>query len=265
MMTVIKKLILLRRQNDIVKIILLFMLVGITAFGLAVHKGIKLYHISGQPTCYVLSYAGEDIPQRILDKVKNIGGVDMVSGVISDTLSFTYKGVDMSLQYDILSKEYIEKIYGIINNSSMPVFYMNDAAYNLFRQNSGEGVRIDDRDMQIIYKNEGGEEITGRLVVTDKADDEMGDSVYVFCAATGTELSEGESRLRVHCAGYDLTDNTTKEFSMCGMMPENESDILKTEYEVKVLLNDIHYIAFIILLSVITQITLISIFKASVR
>lgn len=48
---------------------------------------------------------------------------------------------------------------------------------------------------------------------------------------------------------------------MCGMMPENEKDILKTEYEVKVLLNDIHYIAFILLLSIIAQITLFQIFK----
>ena len=69
------------------------------------------------------------------------------------------------------------------------------------------------------------------------------------------------SRLRVHCTGYDLTDNTTKEFTMCGMMPENEKDILKTEYEVKVLLNDIHYISFILLLSIIAQITLFQIFK----
>lgn len=260
MMTVIKKFILLRRQNDIIKILLLFVLVGIVSFGMALYKGVCLYHISGKSTCYVLSYGG-DIPQRTLDKVRNISGVDMVSGDISETLSFTYKGVDMSLQYDILSEEYIEKVYGIINNSSMPVFYMNDAAYSLFRQNSGEGVRIDDRDMQIIYKNEDGEEMTGRLVVTDKADDEMGDSAYVFCAATGTELSEGVSRLRVHCTGYDLTDNTTKEFTMCGMMPENENDILKTEYEVKVLLNDIHYIAFILLLSIIAQITLFQIFK----
>lgn len=141
-----------RRQNDAVKLALVFLLAGIICMGGVWYNGMKLHEMISARAEYVLTVPGaagaSDISVKLtrLQELAESGESDEVKS--SDILAVSlqqhksvtvkYQGQEVPLSYMELSEEYLDKVYGLRREGSMRTFYLNQKAWNAFGGSKSE-------------------------------------------------------------------------------------------------------------------------------
>lgn len=255
----------LRKQNDVVKVMFLFFVLGLVFLGNAINSGIHLSGIVKEPVEYVMQGAMLDARISELEQLEN---VTAVSRQIEGAVAVKYNAKETTISFVELSKEYIETSYGIKDNGVMKTFYMNKTAYNNFKRSIEFTARtktVDgeytDEGIRVSYvlneqpQSEGENQMAvnygmAKVVLVEIGSD---DKPYVFCVGESIQLNTVATGVRVRVGQQDLDGMNLKRMQGVGFYVSDEMVVMKGEYqqEIQVLKIKFHVLlAAICLISV---------------
>ncbi len=252
-----RRLIKIRKQNDDVKLIMLFVLAGIVFLACAIYNGIQFYRLVNTPVEYVLTYASGNVLSDIkLEELAQSENVCSVSRQVEKSALIKYNMYETSFSYVELSAAYMEAVYGIEESGSMKTFYMNEPAYEQLLQ-STQGVEDrTEQEFTIRYalSSEQTDESntaamsykTARVVVI--RDGVTGDVPYIFCKGSSIDMGQNTVCVRVWYRQHDFDGMNRKRLEALGFIVEDENSLIEADYGLKLVLFKLRYEA---LLSVI--------------
>lgn len=219
----------IRKQKDWVKLMLLFLLLGIGFFGHLVYEGICLYQIILTPMEYILT---SQSPTGITDlQMQDLWELEQISAVSrQQELSLELAGQwgKMNLTCLEVSQSYLENAYGIRSCSSMQVFYMNQLAYEELLENMGYGEGYDPpkEDWTLGYVL--GEEEMGMAKIILVPEGVPNDQPYAFHEGNSVRLAKNSPAIRIQVRQQNLDGMHVQRFQQSGLEILNDSDIEKT-------------------------------------
>lgn len=235
----LRKVLLKRRQDDRVKIIIIFALTGIVMSANSLYRTIKLYGIVDNKAEYVIAEnESVKIKDYAIDKLKDTGEVITMSRQIESSLSI-YSGEEpVYLDCIALSDEYLAAVYGVDINSSMRVFYINKKAYDLLAKDekfksafadSPGGITVD----YSVADNE--EKYKGKLVVLNSKIPD--DRPYAFYRLDRQSLKSNSTGVRICYSKDDIMGEIKNNLIKNGYTVSN-SDVIDSrnnQYEMELL------------------------------
>lgn len=247
----------LRKQNDVVKWICIFVLSG-AAFLISAACHIRaIYRYVNTPAEYVL--AGESvISQRRVDELWKSKDVAMVSRQTEVPVSISCQGAVAEITATVLSEEYIEGMCGAEALAGTKKIYMNETAFREFQFALSE----DHVDIQSVGQTDDAPEYDIRYFMAEATEDPEGEAVTrpdyktaklivqkagqqeecaVFMAGTDSQLLKEACSLRVQFAKHDLDGLHVDWLKKLGYVIENEEMVVAEEYEIKQELLHVQY------------------------
>ena len=245
----------LRKQNDTVKLMCFFVLAGAGFFVNVLYHAGKLYHSVQSPVEYQL-IRGSRVTNEHISELVQAEDVAAVSRSLDIPVIVKYQGEETMITCTMLSKSYIETVYGIMVSGSEKRYYINQAAFEemqtRFMENNvslkkgditeyGEEYRI-----QYLEEEEGEEEENMPLQVFRSArilvlNEKMKQKTALICTEEdGTRLNKADS-VRVLFSGYDLDGTRLESLTQMGYEVQNEQILAMEEYEMKIRLFHIRY------------------------
>lgn len=213
----------LRKQDDRIKIILIFVLAGFIFSADAVHGGIQIYAMVKSPVEYIVR-SGETsgITLYQMSGIEAMENVQAVSKQRTSSLTLSDSWGELTVPCLELSDTYLDLAYGISETSAMKIIYMNAMAWNQLMQASGE--HENNYEQKIDYALNGEEETgTARIVCLESG--LPNDTPYAFCSADNVRLSGGDTAVRVRLSVRDLDGMNIKRLSQLGLEVVNSGDV----------------------------------------
>lgn len=239
----------LRKQNDTVKIICVLILIGVICLLRVLYYAGQIYRFVNTPVEYTLIGAStvNDEKLRELEQEKNVAAV---SREMEIPVSIKYNGKTTSTFCVLLSRSYLERAYHVNVTGNGKVIYMNAAAAeNLRLALLDQGIytslqsSADNTEYDIRYAEEGsdtpGSYRSARLVIIE---DSLHDTLPFTCMVdAGTRLSKESTELRILLKQHDLDGMQTNGLQNSGYAIENENDMIKEGYELRIWMLHIGY------------------------
>ncbi len=227
-----------RKQDDRIKIMLLFFIGVIGFFADAVNSGIQVYNMMRSPVEYVVSNSSASgLTSYQMSGIETMEDIQAVSRQRESSLTLSESWGEMTVTCLELSDDYLALAYGMSETGAMKVIYLNGMAWNQLMQASGE-IRSESEQADDISENEteqadslqldyklGEEEITGTAWIVYAKSGVPNDTACAFCDADSVRLSEGESGVRIQMKGQDLDGTTVKQLGQLGLEVVNSGDI----------------------------------------
>ncbi|MDE6761783.1 MAG: hypothetical protein K2J90_14080 [Lachnospiraceae bacterium] len=243
----------LRKQNDTVKLMCFFVLAGAGFFVNVLYHAGKLCHSVQSPVEYQL-VRGSTVTNEQIRELAQSDGVAAVSRSLDIPVTVKYQGQETMMTCTMLSKAYIEKVYGIMVSGSEKRYYMNQAAFREIQTGFMENnVSLEKGDVtefgeeyKIQYQEEGEKEenmlqkafhSARILVIKEKTEKE---TVLICTEEDGTRLSKADS-VRVLFSKHDLDGMRQENLTKMGYEIQNEQMLHEEEYEMKIRLFHIRY------------------------
>ncbi|MDE6025983.1 MAG: hypothetical protein K2G45_11075 [Lachnospiraceae bacterium] len=235
-MRYIKDFLIKRKQSDVVKLITLFVLAGMVMLGMTMQKGIALYKLTKQLTEYVfMSGTSGGVTENQIYYIQNLEYVEAVSRQYETELVLGYMGTELILPCRMLSREYIENIYGQ-STLGMQTFYVNQAAYKEM-QNAGWCSYVADENEEHVlagilpeYNMDGLDNGVARLELEPQIFGDEGMSSAVGATDKAT-LSEHPEMIRVAVTENDLTGENLRNLEKSGVVLVNETEANRVIWE----------------------------------
>lgn len=259
----------LRKQSDSVKIICLFLLVGVVFLVCTGYHVWGIFHYAGAPAEYILSGDGL-VSNKRMDELMQSRDVSGASRQMEISISVHYGGAETALDCTILSPEYMERLFGTEIPKGSSRIYMNEAAFAEFQETLSENSK------EIGYEErtgseEGGTELSVRYSMGEDAvaavggDSGDGDGAgmsgqsyrsaklillktggeeaesFIYTAETESRLLREASGIRVRFENHDLDGLHVDHLRKMGYEIENEEMIIEEEYELQTELLHIRY------------------------
>lgn len=259
----IKYLMRLRKQNDTVKILVLFVIVAlVSVVSILYHAGL-IYHYANTPVEYVLS-ADRVISIEQINTVLQMEGVTGVSRQMDIPITLRYQGAETEVQAVLLSQEYVEEMYDVKVPSGSQRIFMDERTFSGIKvewQENGGGTseieshrQADGREVVDIRYRIAETMVADDAVSNDEADQPdrpaqiifagskvQGEETFVCLADTENRLLREACSLQVQYGGHDLDGLHVEQLTKLGYVIENEKMILGEEYEIKTILLHIRY------------------------
>lgn len=257
----IKDLIRLRKQNDAVKIMLLFLLAGIVSAFSVLYHAWEIYQYVNTPAEYVLS-SNQIISAKQVQTLLQMKDTVRASRQLDTSLTIKYRGKEAAVNAVLLSQKYIEKMYDTILPPGAKRIFLDSVSFENLKQewqeDGEEDAGIDSRQaersegLDVRYammemlpeQKEGTEEdiLTGqpaRLIVT-KPENQEGEGL-VCLAGTESQLLKGACSLRIQFRSHDLDGLQVDRLEKLGYQIENEERVMEQEFTMKMKLLHIRY------------------------
>lgn len=215
-MKALKKFIKLRKQNDSVKMMLIFGIVSVIFFGTAVVRLIHLYQDIQRPVEYIVTGNGKQPLKNYLVQFEQMPEVRCASLQNVSSVNFYIQGEEASAKCYALSYEYLQKVYALEESSAMQIFYINvnDTLLKDMEENEivkyevdGESDKL--RTAKIRYINSLSENAEGEI----------------FCTSEASELSEAATSLRICMKKNSLNRTFIKQWNRMGLHIENQHQL----------------------------------------
>ena len=224
----IRKILKLRKQSDRVKVIFALVVSGIMFTCLALSKLTEINQILNIKIEYEL-----EIPMNFddsnLQTLAEMENVMAVSKEIAETVDLKLSDDIVTFKAAMLSKEYIEKVYGINDDYTMPVMYISDSGYDM-----------------LLNKMSGADDLgnlTIRYVMADEEKVAIIKKLNLHAGKANKDGNENEEAQIIMCAdSYNLAHNATNIRLCLSKRNIDGSDIKSIEYAGYSISNDINYI-----------------------
>ncbi len=225
----------LRKQNDTVKMMLLYLVIGACFLVNVIYNGVLLYRFLQSPIEYVLAgNASGGVPGAKLREIAELENVKAFSmqGEMEVTMKYQ-TAEEISCSCICLSKEYLKLAYGIVESGATKTFYANRAAYEQLKRGSDYEGNGEENIARVTYTIEALEEAEeGRkgsanvVLLTDiRADGEP----VMFCG--GDSVDYGKSTLvRVLAKKREMDQKTANSLQRTGFTVENTGELQKDAY-----------------------------------
>ena len=223
-----RKFLKLRKQNDSVKVLLIFGFIGIISLSRFFSGAFNLYRNIHQPEEYVLTAGGLRPLTGYVDEIRKIDDIKCVCLQKEASVTLNINNRELSFSCLILSPEYMEKVYAVDEKGQMPVFYMNASAAELMKndgQLSEKDIEeIDGCRVDYVLASDGlSEKSTAKLAFLESRVAE--ENPLIYCSKEEGDLPEGTDNLRVCLSKGDLDGTQVNQFIRMGLDVVNKEEI----------------------------------------
>ena len=209
-----------RKQDDLIKIMLLFFIGVIGFFADAVNSGIQVYNMMRSPVEYVVSNSSASgLTSYQMSGIETMEDIQAVSRQRESSLTLSESWGEMTVTCLELSDDYLTLAWNQLMQASGEIRSESEQADDI----SENGTEQAD-SLQLDYKL-GEEEITGTAWIVYAKSGVPNDTACAFCDADSVRLSEGETGVRIQMKGQDLDGTTVKQLGQFGLEVVNSGDI----------------------------------------
>ena len=228
-----------RKQDDRIKIMLIFLMTGIGFLINAVYSGMQVYAMVQTPVEYIVRSNGKSgITVYQMSGIETMENLQAVSKQKESSLTLSDSWGEMAVTCLELSDTYLESAYGISETSAMKVIYLNEMAWEQLAKASGgsgngvgmmdgesesEAKQINSMQLDYILGGEDGEKGTAKILRI--ASGVPNDIACAFCTADNVRLSEGNSEIRLRLSRQDLEGTSIGQINQLGLEVTNSSDM----------------------------------------
>ncbi len=228
-----------RKQDDRIKIMLIFLMTGIGFLINAVYSGMQVYAMVQTPVEYIVRSNGKSgITEYQMSGIEAMENLQAVSKQKESSLTLFDSWGEMAVTCLELSDTYLESAYGISETSAMKVIYLNEMAWEQLTKASGgsgngvdvmdgesesEAKQINSMQLDYILGGEDGEKGTAKILCI--ASGVPNDMACAFCTADNVRLSEGNSEIRLRLSRQDLEGTSIGQINQFGLEVTNSSDM----------------------------------------
>lgn len=245
----------LRKQNDTVKLMCFFVLAGAGFFVNVLYHAGKLCHSVQSPVEYQL-IRGSTVTNEHIRELAQAEDVVAVSRSLDIPVTVKYQGQETMMTCTMLSRAYMEKVYGIMVSGGEKRYYMNQAAFGEIQTGFMENnVSLEKGDIteygeeykiQYLEEEAGTEEESmqqtvfhpARLIVLKEKTEQ--ETALICTVEESTRLNKADS-VRVLFSGHDLENMRLENLTKMGYEIQNEQMLDEEEYEMKIRLFHIRY------------------------
>lgn len=246
--SLLKKLWIIRRRDDRVKIIIYGCILTIAFFIAMISNVYKLYGHINNSAEYELK--GDLKSKAKLNELSMLDDVNMISLQRESTVLIKCNTKESYIQCVFLSKQYAKQIYGIEKSNQMPAFYLNKAAYEQLK--NALDIQLNnnhEEEFLIEYMSQDGEYKSAKVILVSEKVSEEGP--FAFAVDNSSSLAADADKVRVYAEKQDLEQTTIKKCETLGYFVANKEDMIKFENQLNILFLKIKYELLICLLCVI--------------
>lgn len=248
----IRELLKLRKQDDFVKIIFIYIIISIAMIVTILINGLNMYKTIYTSKEYVLTSAKE-ISDNGYENLKKIKNISSVSKQKTESISF---GGESFFQCVKVSTKYMKEVFGVKNESGMSCFYVSRKVIDEMKNNPAEVFGENDdnetksekiqenKKTEINYKTEEEEgwKTAAAILLNNSL---INDEEVILMPVSDAELSEQINGVRVLVSTQDISgifekEVEQKQYSFADndslKQVQNESNILllKIKYEIAI-------------------------------
>lgn len=262
MINKIKYFLKLRKQNDTVKIIVIFALAGIVSAVSVLYHGWMIYHYVNTPVEYVLT-ADRTVSTEQVNTLLQLEGVSRVSRQWDMPIMLRYQGAETEVSAVLLSQEYVEEMYDVTLPSGVGRIIMNKVAFSHLQtewsenregmaevesQRQEDGSMVLDvryRIAETVLDDTAGDDAMEqadqpiRIIVTEKL--WQREEPFVCLVNADSRLLREACSLRAQYENHDLDGLHVERLAKLGYAIENEEMILREKNEIQIKLLHIKY------------------------
>ena len=229
----------LRKQNDCVKVMLIFLLVGLGFLFYSFYSGIQVYTMMKAPVEYVICGDGNI---KDIEKLENGAAV---SAQKTSSLLLSGPWGEITMQCLELSESYLEQAYAVSEKGAMKVIYLNQAAFeqiSRMQDRKGQSLKISDAaGEELIVSYWLDEDESGKAKIKIWNDRTVDETPCAFCAANSARLSENDGTLRVWMPEQDLDGSNLRHLADMGFNIVNSCDVEKNALTLEMQLMQIKF------------------------
>lgn len=241
----------LRKQNDVIKVMLFFFAAGTAFCANAIYNGILLYQEAQSPAEYIITgeFSG-NIQDTKWKKIRELEDVAAISRQTDNSITMQYQGSETTFTCTVLSKEYLEAVYGIKESGAATIFYVNQIAFDQLKQDMSNPQAFEqavkNNSLLVNYTAEnqplagtdslGGDTTaipvrrTAKIVLMENS---ISDSPYVCYSGNGSALAESTA-LRVCFRRQNADNENAQKLQMLGFTIETADLVQETEYTIEI-------------------------------
>lgn len=267
----------LRRQQDAVKIIILYVIAIGVCCGFLIRDGLRYAQITRTKEEFKLIGNDQVLTDSKVQRVREIEGVTAVSYDVSDSVTVTYQANTTSFEAELLSEAYMQEVYGITQEGSTTTYYANPAAYKQIIQSLSQDITpIQAEELTVTYTSsveqsqsanqstdngsdasQAGDSRTARIVQVDIG----GDSPFI-CAVGDPVTLKTSGNLRIQIARQDQSQ---KVLTLAGNLSFSNDNALEI-YQAQAKLDQLFIrIKFELLLMLVCLVAVVTMRKYAVR
>lgn len=267
----------LRRQQDAVKIIILYVIAIGVCCGFLIRDGLRYAQITRTKEEFKLIGNDLVLTDSKVQRVREIEGVTAVSYDVRDSVTVTYQANTTSFEAELLSEAYMQEVYGITQEGSTTTYYANAAAYSQIIQSLSQDIApIQADELTVTYTSseeqsqianqptgngsdvsQAGSGRTARIVQAD-----IGGDAPFICAVGDPVTLKTSGNLRIQIARQDQSQ---KVLTLAGNLSFSNDNALEI-YQAQAKLDQLFIrIKFELLLMAICLVTVVSMRKYAVR
>lgn len=219
-----------RKQDDRIKIMLIFLMTGVGFMINAIYSGMQVYAMVQTPVEYIVKSNGKSgITEYQMSGIEAMENLQAVSKQKESSLTLSGSWGEMTVTCLELSDAYLRSAYGISEISAMKVIYLNDMAWNQLMQACGETGNDSETGMeqgsfQLDYQL-GEEDMTGTAQIVHAKSGVPNDTACAFCDADSARLSDSETGVRIQMRGQELDGTTVKQLGQFGLEVVNSDKV----------------------------------------
>lgn len=267
----------LRRQQDAVKIIILYVIAIGVCCGFLIRDGLRYAQITRTKEEFKLIGNDQVLTDSKVQRVREIEGVTDVSYDVNDSVTVSYQANTTSFEAELLSEAYIQEVYGIAQEGSTTTYYANTAAYKQICQSLSQNIApIQADELTVAYTSsteqsqntnqptdnssgasQAGGSRTARIVQADIG----GDTPFV-CAIGDPVTLKASGNLRIRIARQDQSQ---KVLTLAGNLSFSNDNALEI-YQAQAKLDQLFIrVKFELLLMLACLVAVVTMSKYAVR
>ena len=267
----------LRRQQDAVKIIILYVIAIGVCCGFLIRDGLRYAQITRTKEEFKLIGNDQVLTDSKVQRVREIEGVTAVSYDVSDSVTVTYQANTISFEAELLSEAYIQEVYGITQEGSTTTYYANTAAYKQICQSLSQNIApIQTDELTVTYTSsteqsqsanqptdsgsdasQAGGSRTARIVQVD-----FGGNTPFICAVGDPVTLKTSGNLRIRIARQDQSQ---KVLTLAGNLSFSNDNALEI-YQAQAKLDQLFIrVKFELLLMLVCLVAVVAMRKYAVR
>ena len=232
----------LRRQQDAVKIIILYVIAIGVCCGFLIRDGLRYAQITRTKEEFKLIGNDQVLTDSKVQRVREIEGVTDVSYDVSDSVTVSYQANTTSFEAELLSEAYIQEVYGITQEGSTTTYYANTAAYKQICQSLSQNIApIQTDELTVTYTSsteqsqsanqptdsgsdasQAGGSRTARIVQVD-----FGGNTPFICAVGDPVTLKTSGNLRIRIARQDQSQKVLTFAGNLSFSNDNALEIIR--------------------------------------
>lgn len=261
----------LRRQQDAVKIIILYVIAIGVCCGFLIRDGLRYAQITRTKEEFKLIGNDQVLTDSKVQRVREIEGVTDVSYDVSDSVTVSYQANTTSFEAELLSEAYIQEVYGITQEGSTTTYYANTAAYKQICQSLSQDIApIQAEELTVTYTSsveqsqsanqptdsgsdasQAGGSRTARIVQVD-----IGGNTPFICAVGDPVTLKTSGNLRIRIARQDQSQKVLTLAGNLSFSNDNALEIYQAQAKLDQLFTRIKFELLLMLVCLVAVVTM---------